>query len=231
VARKFHKEGYNVALLARTYPGTIVPLADELTSKGAVAKAFQCDSGDEAQVQAVVKQILEDKEFNPGARIDMLCYNVGPGLFKPFADTTAAELESCLRGGPMGLFHFAKAVAPVMEKQSSGGSIGVTGATASWRCMAAFTAFAPSKFAVRALAQGLARDLGPKNIHVFHVIIDGIVHMPKCTAKLPNKPVPEFLQPDSIAETYWHLSQQHPSTWTTEINLAPSPVMKDMATI
>jgi len=173
--------------------------------------------------------ILEDSEFNPAGRLDVLIYNAGVGMFKPFSDTSTADFELCMRCGPMGLFHFAKAVTPVMEKQKSG-CIGITGATASWRGMPATTAFAPSKFAVRALAQGLARDLGPKNIHVFQAIIDGLVNMPKTRGWFPNKPEAEFLRPDSIADTYFHLAQQHPSTWTTEINLAPSPVMKDMVT-
>merc|ERR1712039_113358 len=119
---------------------------------------------------------------------------------------------------------------PVMEKQAEGGCIAVTGATASWRCMPSTTAFAPSKFALRALAQGLARDLGPKRIHVFHVIIDGLVLMPKVKAWCPDKPEDQFMKPDSIAETYFATAHQHPSAWTTEINLAPFSVMGSMVT-
>ena len=111
------------------------------------------------------------------------------------------------------------------------GVIGITGATASWRGMPKTVAFAPAKFGVRAVAQSLARDMCPKGIHVFHVIIDGIVDMPKTRMWMPNKPDDEFMNPADIAETYWNLANQPRSAWSYEVNLAASGAYGTIATI
>merc|ERR1712226_816030 len=106
-----------------------------------------------------------------------------------------------MRTGPSALFAFAKAVTPSMIERGKG-VIGITGATAAWRGMPTTSAKAPGNFAMRALAQSLARDMAPKGIHVFHVIIDGIVDQPRTHAWLPDKPQDQFLKPAAIADTY-----------------------------
>merc|ERR1712079_812304 len=110
-------------------------------------------------------------------------------------------------------------------------AIGVTGATASWRGMPSTPAKAPGNFAMRALAQSLCREFGPQGIHVFHVIIDGIVDQPRTHQWMPDKPDDQFMSPKQIAQTYWDLSQQECSCWAFEMNLTAGTCCGSMATI
>jgi len=159
-------------------------------------------------------------------KIDTLIYNVGVGYFKGFDSTTEEDFETCWKSGPKGLFSFAKAVVPHF-KENGGGVIGVTGATASWRGMPSTSAFAPAKFGVRALCQSLARDLGPKNIHVFHIVIDGMVRLPTTSGIAEGR----LLDPDEIAETYWFLANQSKQCWSYELNVGAYEAAGDMLTI
>merc|ERR1712037_62993 len=147
---------------------------------------------------------------------DVLIVNTSGGYFKPFADTSQEEFDLAMRTGPSALFAFAKAVTPSMIERGKG-VIGITGATASWRGMPSTSAKAPANFAMRALAQSLARDMGPKGIHVFHVIIDGIVDQPRTHVWMPDKPSEEFMDPAEIAEMYWALANQPRSCWGFEV--------------
>jgi len=221
VAMRFAKGGYKIAMISRT-KSTLEKLEKEVPN----SKGYVCDATDSKEVHATVETIVKDFDTT----IDTLIYNVGMGAFKPFADTSEELFEACWRSGPKGLFSFAKAVVPGMLAKKSG-VIGVTGATASWRGIGATVAFAPAKFGVRALTQSLAREMGPKGIHVFHVIIDGIVDMPKTRLWMQNKPDDEFMKPTAIAETYWTLANQHKSAWSCEVNLAASGAYGSIATI
>jgi NADP-dependent 3-hydroxy acid dehydrogenase YdfG len=135
-----------------------------------------------------------------------------------------------MSAGPSALFAFAKAVTPGMLERGHG-VIGITGATASWRGMPTTSAKAAGNFAMRALAQSLARDLGPKGVHVFHVIVDALVDQPRTRGWMPSKPDEEFIAPAQIAETYWMIANQPRSCWAFEVNLMPNACMGSMATI
>jgi NAD(P)-dependent dehydrogenase (short-subunit alcohol dehydrogenase family) len=163
--------------------------------------------------------------------VDVLVFNVGSGAFKSFDETTEEEFENFWSSGPKGLFSFAKALMPHFLSKETGGVIGVTGATASWRGMPTTSAFASSKFATRGLCQSLSREFGPKNVHVFHVVIDGIVDLPKTRQWMPNKPKSEFIDPAHIADLYWYLSQQDKRCWTYEVSVGPGDVAGSMVTI
>jgi len=189
------------------------------------SKGYVCDAADSASVHATVSQCITEL-----GGVDVLIYNAGVGYFKSFDETTEEELEQCWSGGPKGLFTFAKALVPHFNAEG-GGAIGVTGATASWRGMPATSAFASSKFALRGLCQSLARDLGPKNIHVFHVVIDGIIDMPKTRQWIANKPTDEFLDPEHIADLYWYLTNQDKRCWTYELNVSPGVLAGSMVSI
>jgi len=104
---------------------------------------------------------------------------------------------------------------------AGGGTILVTGATASLRGGAAFAAFASAKAGQRALAQSMARLLGPKGVHVAYVVIDGVIDMPRTRESMANAPKEPFLAPDAIAETYWQVASQDRSAWTFELDLRP----------
>ena len=162
--------------------------------------------------------------------IDALMYNVGSGVFKPFEQISFEDFEKSWKVGPGGLFLWTKACLPYMTG-SGACSIGVTGATASWRGMPYTPAFASSKMATRGLVQSLARDLGPnKGIHVFHVIIDGVVNL-KSSSSSEQRPANEMLDPDGIAETYWQLHQQPVSCWTQETHVAAQGAFGSIASI
>ena len=219
IAAKFSKEGYNVAMVARS---SLVDLEKTIPN----SKSYQCDAGDPDQVSSTVESIRKDVGGDD-AKIDALMYNVGSGLFKPIDQTTYQDFEMSWKVGPGGLFLWTKACLPHMAEK--GASIGVTGATASWRGMPYTPAFASSKMATRGLAQSLARDLGPsKGIHVFHVVIDGMVRLKSQTYE---RPANETLDPDSVAETYWQLHKQPPACWSQETHVAAQGAYGNIASI
>ena len=102
------------------------------------------------------------------------------------------------------------------------GTIPMTGATASLRGSARFSALAVGKFGLRALAQSMAREFGPQGVHVAHVVIDGQINTPRMRAMSPEREEHTMLSPDAIAETYWQLHTQDPTAWTLELDLRPS---------
>lgn len=223
--RKYGKEGFQVAFLARS-SGNLDVIENEHADPS-WAKGFVCDVSDQQSVIATYTSILN--HFNTDT-VHTLIYNATMPLFKTFDQISDEEMEANLMTGPMGLFRFAKLVLPKMEQKGEG-VIGITGATASWRGMPSSMGIASAKMAMRAMAQSLCRDYGRKGIHVFHAIIDGIVDQPRTHAWMPDKPHDEFLNPDSIANTYWNIAQQDRSCWTFEFNVGPSPVSADMLTI
>lgn len=218
IAKKFSAEGYNVAMVARS---DLTALAEQIPN----SKSYKCDAGNPESVLSTVAAIKQDM----GPKVDALMYNVGSGVFKKFEDTSYEEFETSWRVGPGGVWLWTKAILPSME---AGGSIGITGATASWRGMQFTPAFAASKMATRGLAQALARDLGPaKGIHVFHVVIDGLVRVHGFEERSPDKPHNEVLDPAGIADTYYYLTQQPPSCWTQETHVAAQGAFGSIASI
>ena len=167
------------------------------------------------------------------------------------------EYELSLRTGPAGLFACAKHVVPGMVARKRG-VIGVTGATASWRGMPNTAAKASANAAMRMLSQSLARDLGPRElgmelpsltqmlsetplhrcvavhkegVHVFHIVIDGIIDQPRTHSWMPDKPANEFMDPARIAEVYWHMANQPASCWGFEMNIMAGMCTGSMATV
>lgn len=198
---------------------------DKLETEIPNSKGYVCDASDSAAVHSTVSQCIKDL-----GGVDVLIYNAGIGYFKSFSETTEEEFEKCWTCGPKGLFSFAKALMPHFVSKN-GGVIGVTGATASWRGMPTTSAFASSKFAVRGLCQSLSREFGSKNVHVFHVVIDGIVDMPKTRKWIQDKPQGEFLDPVYIADLYWYLTNQDKRCWTYELTVGSGEVAGSMVTI
>jgi NAD(P)-dependent dehydrogenase (short-subunit alcohol dehydrogenase family) len=124
-------------------------------------------------------------------------------------EATEADLLAC-----------ARAALPQL-RQHDRGAIMVTGASAAWRGRANTAPFASAKAAQRSLAQSLARQLGPEQIHVAYVVIDGVIDLPRTREKMPDKPDEFFLNPDAIADSVWALVQQDQSAWTFELDLRP----------
>jgi NAD(P)-dependent dehydrogenase (short-subunit alcohol dehydrogenase family) len=209
-ARRFVRDGYAVALLARSRE-TSASLAAELPG----SRAYACDVGDEASIATTFEAIRKDL----GAPAVVL-YNAGAGAFGTFDEVTPADLEGALRVNTLGLFSVAKQVVPAMKLAGSG-SIVITGATASRRGVARTIAFAPGKAAQRSLAESLARTLWPSGIHVSLIIVDGIVDLPRTRAWMPGKPDEFFVAPDDVAATAAWLVAQPRSAWAFEVEARP----------
>jgi NAD(P)-dependent dehydrogenase (short-subunit alcohol dehydrogenase family) len=211
LARRFAKE-YSVAISART-SDYLRTLGAEIKAAGGNAIAVPADVGDRAQIESAFKSIRE----RLGA-IDVLIYNAGSGAFGTIADITPEQYESSWRVNAFGAFVSAKEVVPDMIARGRG-TILFTGATAGVKAGARSVAFGPAKFAMRGLAQSLARDLGPKGIHVAWINVDGGIDIPG--RRIPGFKPEDMLNPDAIAETYWHLAHQDPSAWTMELEVRP----------
>ncbi|NVB84023.1 MAG: SDR family NAD(P)-dependent oxidoreductase [Kofleriaceae bacterium] len=209
-ARRFSKDGYAVALLARRTE-TTKDLAAELKD----SRAFECDVGDAASVQRAfdgIRSTMGDPE--------VVIYNAGSGVFSLFDDVSVADFEASFRVNALGGFLVAKQVVPAM-KRAGKGSIVFVGATASRRGMPRTIAFAPAKAAQRSLAESLAKTLGPDGIHVSVIIIDGVVDLERTRKAMPDKPDEFFVKPDDVAATAAWLAAQPRSAWAFEVEARP----------
>jgi NAD(P)-dependent dehydrogenase (short-subunit alcohol dehydrogenase family) len=209
-ARRFAREGYRIALIARGR-GTLDPLEAEVPG----ARGYACDATDPAAVTETFEQIR--RELGPPA---VLIYNASTRDFADIDGTSPDDFERAWRVGPFGALLAVKAMLPDL-RAGGGGSIVVIGATASLKGAADFVAFASAKAALRSLAQSLARRLGPEGIHVSHVVIDAMVDMPAARRMAPDAPDEVFARPDDIAESVYFLTRQPRSAWTFELDLRP----------
>jgi NAD(P)-dependent dehydrogenase (short-subunit alcohol dehydrogenase family) len=169
-------------------------------------RTFACDATREDEVDALFRNL----DASLGAP-SLVVYNAGAFLPRTVVETEAADFERCWRALCFGGFLVGRAAARAMVGRGAG-TILFTGATASLRGSARFVNLAVGKFGLRALAQSMARELGPQGVHVAHVIIDGQIGQAEGDRQL---------QPDAIAETYWHLHLQPRSAWTHEMDLRP----------
>ncbi len=211
LARRFAREGFAVGLLARS-PDYIGSLADELNEGGANALAIATDITQPDQVADSFAEVRKQL----GA-VDVLLNHAGNAAWKTFTDLTPEEFEQSWRVCALGSFLCSRHALPDMLARE-GGTILFTGATSAIRGRGGASAFSSAKFAVRGLAWSLAREVGPKGIHVAHVIIDGVIDTPGLQSDLSDEPL---LDPDAIAQTYWSLVVQDKSAWSFEVDLRP----------
>lgn len=207
LARLFAREGFKVALAARN-TNKLAPLCE---STGAAA--FTCDATDAGQVA----QLFHDVERKMGEP-DVVVYNASARSRGPFVSLVASEVEQAIRVSAFGGFLVAQEAAKRMVPKGHG-AILFTGASASVKGYAQSAPFAMGKFALRGLAQSLARELAPLGIHVAHFIIDGGIRNPG-RAEPPENP-DSMLDPDAIAANYLHVLRQPRSAWTWEMELRP----------
>ena len=210
LARRFAKE-CAVAINARS-ESFVRSLADDIRASGGVALEVPGDIGDRDEVAGMFRSIRE--RLGPP---DVLLYNAGSGAWGTVVDITPDQFEASWRVNAFGAFLCAAECAPDMISRGRGVML-FTGATAGVKAGPMSIAFGPAKFALRGLAQSLARDLGPKGIHVAWINVDGAIDIPGRTIGLKPE---DMLRPDAIAETYWHLAHQHPSAWTMELEVRP----------
>lgn len=218
IARRFAREGY-VACVTRRHAEKLQPLVAQIEAGGGRARAFGSDARKEEAAVALVETI--EREVGP---IEVAVYNVGGNVRVPIRELSSRVYFKTWEMGAFGGFLMGREMAKVMVPRGRG-TILFTGATASLRGGAGFAAFAGAKHALRALAQSLARELGPQGIHVAHVVIDGAIDTPFIRENFPEryalKEKDGILDPDAIAENYWQLHRQPRSAWTHELDLRP----------
>jgi NAD(P)-dependent dehydrogenase (short-subunit alcohol dehydrogenase family) len=206
--------GYKVALIARS--GEVIGKAGaEIKAAGGVALPIQSDATVELQIASAHEQI--NRELGP---IETLIFNGGRRPIGRLMETTPEVFEQTWRLHAFGAFLWARQVVPQMLARGSG-TILITGATAGVRPWPTSAAFAPAKFAVRGLAQVMARDLHPQGIHVAYVNVDGGIDMPLLRKFRPDANDDDFLKPSAIAEAFWYLAHQDRSAWSHELDVRP----------
>lgn len=210
IARRFAREGFRVAIIART-SDFITSLADELSSAGERALAVVADASEPEQLSTALAKVRA--ELGP---INVLVHNASASSGAGLLETSPDQFEETWRIATLGAFVCAREVVPDMLAAGSG-TIIFTGATSSVRG-GGWLAFSSAKFALRGLAQSLARELWPRGIHVAHVIIDGLIGQPNAAAEDSAEPM---LDPDRIAAVYHQLVEQDRSAWTLELDLRP----------
>jgi NAD(P)-dependent dehydrogenase (short-subunit alcohol dehydrogenase family) len=212
LVRRFAGAGMAVALAARSKEHLEELLASEPVEG---ARAYACDAVDRAAVDRLFTEVEQDL----GAP-EVVVFNAG--AFRPggIVEIDPAEFEQCWRIGCYAGFLVGQAAARRMVAQGHG-TILFTGATAALRGSARFANLAVPKFGLRALAQSMARELGPQGVHVGHVVIDGQIASERYAHLEAGRGPDSLLQPDAIAEMYYQLHAQPRSAWTLELDLRP----------
>ena len=218
IARRFARGGYSVCATRRSLD-KLQPLVDQIRAAGGQAHGFATDARKEEEVVQLVEQI--ESTIGP---IEVLAFNIGANVPSSILEETARKYFKVWEMACFAGFLNGREVAKRMVTRGKG-TILFTGATASLRGSANFAAFAGAKHALRALAQSMARELGPRGIHVAHVVIDGAIDTEFIRENFPEryalKDQDGILNPEHIAESYWMLHTQPRDAWTHELDLRP----------
>jgi len=218
IARRFAEEGF-IACITRRSADKLQPLVAAIQADGGEAHGFACDARKEDDVIALV----EDIETRIGP-IEALVFNIGANVPCSILEETARKYFKIWEMACFSGFLNAREVAKRMVTRQRG-TILFTGATAGLRGASGFAAFAGAKHGIRALAQSMARELGPLNIHVAHLVVDGAIDTDFIRNSFPEKYATKnqdgILNPEHIAENYWYLHSQPRDAWTFELDLRP----------
>ncbi|MGE8145060.1 SDR family oxidoreductase [Pseudomonas frederiksbergensis] len=218
IAKRFAQEGF-IACVTRRSADKLQPLVDAIKASGGEAHGFACDARKEEDVIALVEQI--ETEIGP---IEAFVFNIGANVPCSILEETARKYFKIWEMACFSGFLNAREVAKRMATRQRG-TILFTGATAGMRGAAGFAAFAGAKHGIRALAQSMARELGPMNIHVAHIVVDGAIDTDFIRNSFPEKYATKdqdgILNPEHIAENYWYLHSQPRDAWTFELDLRP----------
>ena len=218
IARRFAREGY-IACVTRRHADKLAPLVAQIEAEGGIAHAYGSDARKEDEVVQLFAQI--EREIAP---IEVAVFNIGANVRFPIAETTARVYHKVWEMGCFAGFLVGREAARVMLPRARG-SIFFTGATASMRGGNGYAAFAGAKHGLRALAQSMARELGPKGIHVAQLIVDAAIDTEFIRENFPQryalKEQQGIVNPEAIAEAYWQLHLQPRNAWTHEMDLRP----------
>jgi NAD(P)-dependent dehydrogenase (short-subunit alcohol dehydrogenase family) len=210
LARRFQAGGYQVAMLARD-AARLAELERSLPD----AFAMPCDVADPVALSAVLDAI----EARAGAP-KVVVHNAVGGAFGDFMSIQPEVLERNFQVNVMALLHLARWAAPRMT--DAGGALIITGNTSALRGKANFAGFAPTKAAQRILAESIARQMGPKGVHVAYLMIDAVIDVPWTRERMKDAPADFFIQPAAIAEEAWHIAHQPKSAWSFLVEVRPS---------
>jgi NAD(P)-dependent dehydrogenase (short-subunit alcohol dehydrogenase family) len=210
IVRRLSAGGYDVAMLARNAE-RLAALENEVAN----ARAYACDVTDEAQLDATVAAVRRDL-----GEPSVLIHNAVGGAWGNFLEIDPAVLNANFQVNAMALLHLARRLVPPMVEAGSG-AIVVTGNTSALRGRANFAGFAPTKAAQRILAEAMARELGPKGIHVAYVVIDAVIDLAWTRKRHPDHPDSFFIKPSAIADEIFHVLHQDKSAWSFDVELRP----------
>jgi NAD(P)-dependent dehydrogenase (short-subunit alcohol dehydrogenase family) len=210
LTRRFAAGGYRVAMLARN-----AKRLGELETEVAGAKAYPCDVSDSLQVDAAA--VAVEREL--GAP-DVLIHNAVGGAFGSFLDIAPKVLNENFQTNTMGLLYLARRFVPAMIARGAGVVI-ATGNTSALRGRANFAGFAPTKAAQRILAEAIARDAGPKGVHVAYVVIDAVIDVPWARERFKDRPESFFIKSPAIADEVFHTAHQDRSAWSFNVEIRP----------
>ncbi|TDQ99299.1 SDR family oxidoreductase [Paraburkholderia silvatlantica] len=218
IARRFAREGY-IACVTRRNADRLAPLVAQIEAGGGEAHAFGSDARKEEDMIALFADI--EARIAP---VEAAIFNIGANVRFGITETTARVYHKVWEMACFAGFLMGREAAKVMLPRERG-SIFFTGATASLRGREGFAAFAGAKHALRALAQSMARELGPQGIHVAQIIVDGAIDTAFIRENFPEryklKERDGILNPEHIADAYWTLHQQPRDAWTHELDLRP----------
>jgi NADP-dependent 3-hydroxy acid dehydrogenase YdfG len=210
VVRRLTQGGYDVAMIARS-EDRLRQIEQEIGH----AKAYPVDVSDIASFDQTLDRIFS--EFGPP---EVVIHNAVGGAFGNFMQIDPARLQQNFQVNVMALLHLARRTAPAMIETGTG-TIVATGNTSALRGKSNFAGFAPTKAAQRILAEAIARELGPKGIHVAYVVIDAVIDVPWTRARFPEAPDDFFIQPTAIADEIWHVVHQPRSAWSFNVEIRP----------
>jgi NAD(P)-dependent dehydrogenase (short-subunit alcohol dehydrogenase family) len=210
LVRRFSQGGYAVAMVARNRERL-----DLLEREIANSHAYPCDVTGEAQLDSTIEAIRTDL----GAP-RVLIHNAVGGAFGNFMEIDPAVLNRNFQVNTMALLHLARRLAPSMIEAGQGAII-ASGNTSALRGKADFAGFAPTKAAQRILAESIARELGPKGIHVAYVLIDAVIDLEWTRKRFPEAPDEFFIKPAAIADEVWHVAHQDRSAWSFNVEVRP----------
>ncbi|MCJ1883317.1 SDR family oxidoreductase [Pseudomonas sp. LA21] len=218
IARRFAREGY-VACVTRRSADKLQPLVDAIRADGGEAHGFASDARNEEAVIELVETI--ERDIGP---IEAFVFNIGANVPCSILEETARKYFKIWEMACFSGFLTGREVAKRMVKRQRG-TILFTGATAGLRGASGFAAFAGAKHGIRALAQSMARELGPMGLHVAHVVVDGAIDTEFIRETFPEryalKDQDGILDPEHIADSYWYLHSQPRDAWTFELDLRP----------
>jgi short-subunit dehydrogenase len=210
LVRRFSNGGYRVAMLARNRDRL-----DKLEREVANAHAYVCDVTYEEQLDSIIEAIRADL-----GTPRVLIHNAVGGAFGNFMEIDPAVLNHNFQVNTMALLYLARRLAPAMIEAGQGAII-ASGNTSALRGKANFAGFAPTKAAQRILAESIARELGPKGIHVAYVLIDAVIDLEWTRKRFPEAPDEFFIKPAAIADEVWHVAHQDRSAWSFNVEVRP----------